>query len=55
VLAAPNVLEALREHHAPLYVISHGRLVDRAKMERSHGLENGRRYRSPRNHKPSDT
>jgi cytosine/creatinine deaminase len=33
VLSAPNVLEALREHAAPLYVISGGRLVDRAKME----------------------
>lgn len=33
VLAAPNVLEALREHQAPLYVISHGRLIDRAWME----------------------
>jgi cytosine deaminase len=34
VLVAPNVLEALREHHAPLHVISHGRLVDRARLER---------------------
>jgi cytosine/creatinine deaminase len=33
VLTAPNVLESLREHHAPLYVISHGKLIDRAKME----------------------
>ena len=33
VLGAPNVLEALREHHAPLYVISHGKLIDRARME----------------------
>jgi len=33
VLAAPNVLEALRAHHAPLYVISHGKLIDRARME----------------------
>jgi cytosine deaminase len=33
VLAAPNVLEALREHHAPVCVISHGRLIDRARME----------------------
>ena len=33
VLTAPNVLEALREHAAPLHVISGGRLVDRAKME----------------------
>lgn len=29
VLEAPNVLEALREHAAPLAVISHGRLVKR--------------------------
>ena len=33
VLSAPNVLEALREHAAPLHVISGGKLVDRAKME----------------------
>jgi cytosine/adenosine deaminase-related metal-dependent hydrolase len=33
VLAAPNVLEALREHVAPLQVISAGKLVDRARME----------------------
>ena len=33
VLGVPNVLEALREHTAPLYVISNGKLVDRAKME----------------------
>ena len=33
VLAAPNVLEALREHAAPLYVISDGKLIDRTKME----------------------
>lgn len=33
ILQAPNVLEALREHHAPLYVISHGKLIDRVKME----------------------
>jgi cytosine deaminase len=33
ILSAPNVLEALREHAAPLYVISDGRLIDRAKME----------------------
>jgi cytosine deaminase len=33
LLSAPNVLEALREHSAPLYVISHGKLIDRAKME----------------------
>ena len=30
VLDAPSVLEALREHAAPRYVISHGRLVDQA-------------------------
>ena len=33
VLSAPNVLEALREHAAPLYMISSGKLIDRAKME----------------------
>src|SRR5690349_2092356 len=33
VLSAPNVLEALREHAAPSYVISSGKLIDRAKME----------------------
>ncbi|MDQ2690447.1 MAG: amidohydrolase family protein [Chloroflexota bacterium] len=33
VLSAPNVLEALREHAAPLHVISHGRLIDRNTME----------------------
>ena len=33
VLNAPNVLEALREHNAPRFVISHGNLVDHAKME----------------------
>ena len=33
VLGAPNVLEALREHNAPLYVISHGKLIDRTQME----------------------
>jgi cytosine/creatinine deaminase len=32
VLAAPNVLEALREHAAPLHVISQGKLIDCAKM-----------------------
>lgn len=32
VLDAPNVLEALRDHAAPLHVISHGKLVDRQKM-----------------------
>jgi cytosine deaminase len=29
VLGAPNVLEALRDHAAPLHVISHGKLVNR--------------------------
>ncbi len=33
VLGAPNVLEALREHAAPAYVISHGKVVDRQKMQ----------------------
>ena len=33
VLSAPNVLEALREHAAPLYVISNGQLIDRTSME----------------------
>lgn len=33
VLDAPNVLEALRYHAAPTHVISHGRLVDRTRME----------------------
>ena len=33
VLSAPNVLEAMREHAAPLYVVSSGKLVDRLKME----------------------
>jgi cytosine deaminase len=33
VLTAPNVLEALREHAAPLYVITHGKPVDRSKVE----------------------
>src|SRR5687767_6769867 len=33
VLDALNVLEALREHTAPLYVISHGKLIDRTKTE----------------------
>jgi cytosine/adenosine deaminase-related metal-dependent hydrolase len=32
VLDAPNVLEALRYHAAPLTVISHGRVVDPAAM-----------------------
>lgn len=33
VLDAPSVLEALRHHAVPAYVVSHGQLVDRAKME----------------------
>ena len=33
VLDAPNVLEALREHHAPLHVITRGKIIDRARME----------------------
>jgi cytosine deaminase len=33
VLRAPNVLEALREHAVPLYVISHGKLIERAQMK----------------------
>jgi hypothetical protein len=33
VLGAPNVPEALRGHHAPLHVISHGKLIDRVRME----------------------
>jgi cytosine deaminase len=34
VLEAANTLEALRYHEAPLHVVSHGRLVDLAKMRR---------------------
>jgi cytosine deaminase len=33
VSSAPNVLEALREHAAPLYVISSGKLIDSTKMK----------------------
>ena len=33
VLNAPNILEALREHTVPCYVITNGFLVDRARME----------------------
>jgi cytosine deaminase len=33
VLSAPNVLEALREHVAPLYVISSGKLIDSSRMK----------------------
>jgi len=32
VLEAPDVLEALREHAAPVAVVSHGKLIDRSKM-----------------------
>jgi cytosine deaminase len=32
VLEAPNVLEALREHSAPVAVVSHGKLVDQSRM-----------------------
>jgi len=32
LLEAPNVLEALREHAAPVAVVSHGRLIDQAKI-----------------------
>jgi len=34
VLDQPNVLEALRFHEKPQYVISHGKLVDQTKMDR---------------------
>ena len=34
VLDEPNVLEALRNHEAPVYVISHGKLVDQEKMHK---------------------
>jgi cytosine deaminase len=34
VLEAPDVLEALRNHAAPAYVVSHGRLVDAVAMRR---------------------
>jgi len=33
LLNAPNVLEALREHETPRYVISHGELVNQEKMK----------------------
>ena len=33
ILDAPNILEALRAHEAPRFVISHGNLVDRARLE----------------------
>jgi cytosine deaminase len=32
VLEAPDVLEALREHSAPVALVSHGRLVDQTRM-----------------------
>jgi cytosine deaminase len=32
VLEAPDVLEALREHAAPVAVVSHGRPVDQTRM-----------------------
>jgi cytosine/creatinine deaminase len=34
VIDAPNTLEALRYHDAPLHVISHGKLVDQDKMRK---------------------
>ena len=34
VLQEPSVLEAFRTHAAPQYVVSHGSLVDKAKMEK---------------------
>lgn len=33
VLDAPSILEAMRKHDAPRFVISHANLVDRARME----------------------
>jgi cytosine/creatinine deaminase len=33
VLNAPSVLEAMREHAAPRFVVSHGNVVDRTWME----------------------
>jgi cytosine deaminase len=33
VLCVPNVLEALRSHEPPAYVISHGNLIDQLKVE----------------------
>jgi cytosine deaminase len=33
VLSVPNVLDALREHAAPRYVVSHGKLIDSAGMK----------------------
>lgn len=34
ILKAPNIIEALREHAAPEYVISSGKLIDKTKMEK---------------------
>lgn len=34
VLDEPNVLEALRSHQAPKWVVSHGKLIDQAALER---------------------
>jgi cytosine deaminase len=34
ILQQPNVVEALRFHEAPPYVISHGKLVDQEKMQK---------------------
>lgn len=34
VLDQPNVLEALRFHERPIYVISHGRLIDQKEMDK---------------------
>jgi cytosine deaminase len=34
VLTQPNILEALRFHEAPAYVISHGKLVDQDAMKK---------------------
>jgi cytosine deaminase len=33
VLDQPNVLEALRFHERPQFVISHGKLIDQNKMD----------------------
>lgn len=33
ILDSPNVLEALRNHHAPQCVISNGKLIDRTRMD----------------------
>ncbi len=39
VLEAPDVLEALREHAAPVAVVSHGKLVDQTRMRELAGNE----------------